>query len=213
MRDQVVRRGVITLLLMAASAAQPVNAQDLEARLHGGIIQPLGSTGDYFRFGPSVAVDLLYPVSEKLGVTLDLGWDYLNTQHTVPSPTTNLWRYRVGLEAGLMGVDGDRFLVKLIGAAGGTSVRSHEFWLASRQPYEFEGETINETAVTATGGLRFGLRTSDDITWWLTTKLNWQPVNELNQDALRELASMANNHFDPLSSAMSAAITLGVTLW
>lgn len=201
------------LLFLLVGAAPPLQGQDISARLHGGIIQPLGSTGDYFRFGPSVAVDVLYPFSEKLGLTLDLGWDYLNTQHTVPSPTTNLWRYRVGLEAGLVGVEGDRFLVKVLGAAGGTSVKSHEFWLQSRQPYEFEGETINETALTASGGLRLGLQTSDEITWWLTTKLNWQPVSDINQNALQELASAANNDFDPLGSAMSLAITLGVTLW
>jgi hypothetical protein len=206
-------RLVGALVVLLVGAAPPLQGQDITARLHGGIVQPLGSTGDYFRFGPSVGVDVLYPFSETLGLTLDLGWDYLNTQHTVPSPTTNLWRYRVGLEAGLVGVEGDRFLVKVLGAAGGTSVKSHEFWLQSRQPYEFGGETINETALTATGGLRLGLRTSDEITWWLTTKLNWQPVSDINQDALQELASMANNDFDPLGSAMSLAITLGVTLW
>jgi hypothetical protein len=208
MRLRVVTRA---LLLLTIGAAQPVAAQigDLEWRLHGGIVQPVASSADYFKLGPSLSLDVLYPLSDRLGVDLDLGWDYLNTTDVYATPTTNLWRYRVGLEAGLMGDQNGGFLLNALGAVGATTVKSHEFWIASRRPYTFEGETINQTALTASGGLRLGFQTSDEITWWITGKLNWFPIDELNQDALRELA---RNELDPLGSALNAAITLGVTL-
>src|SRR5688572_25665031 len=118
------------LLLLTIGAARPVAAQigDLEWRLHGGIVQPIASSADYFKLGPSLSLDVLYPLSDRLGVHLDLGWDYLNTTDTYPTPTTNLWRYRVGLETGLMGDQDGGFLLKALGAVGATTVKSHEFW-------------------------------------------------------------------------------------
>lgn len=208
-----VRWSWVALFCLALVAAQPGYAQEvgIKARLHGGIVQPLASTGDYFKFGPSVGIDFAYPLSERLDVDLDLDWDYLNVTDIFPTPTTNLWRYRLGLEADLLGDSGDAtFLLKALAAGGATTVRSHQFWLASRRPYTFEGETINQTAMTATAGLRLGLRTPDDLTWWLTGKLNWSPIQDTNQDALQELA---RNQLDPLGSALSMSITLGVTLW
>jgi hypothetical protein len=171
----------------------------------------MASTGDYFRFGPSVAVDVAYPLMDRLDVNLDLVMDWFNTADIYATPTTNLWRYRAAVEADLLGDTGDAaFLVRALAGAGGTTIRSHKFWLASRRPYTYDGETINQTAVTMTGGLRLGLRTPDDLTWWLTGKLDWSPLQDINQDALRELA---RNQLDPLGSALSLSITLGVTVF
>lgn len=204
-----VRRGLLGLSLAAVGSVAPVGAQELELRLHGGIVQPVASTAEYFKFGPSVSLEALYPLSDALGVTVDLGWDYLNTQDTYPTPTTNLWRYRVGIEAGLVG-DEDGFQVKAVAGAGGTTVKSHNFWLASRQPYTFEGETINENVLTANGGVRLGLVDPEDINWWLTAKLHWSPIADENADALEELSYF---QLDPLGSSMLATITLGVSLF
>jgi hypothetical protein len=205
-----VGRGVIGLLVLAGTGAPPVHAQDLEVKLHGGIVQPLASTGDYFQIGPSVGVDVGVPMSDALNVMLDLEWDWLQTTDIYPTPTTNRWQYRIGLEADLGGSE-DGLQVRGLAAVGGSTFRSHEFWLASRRPYTFEGETINQTSLVATGGVRVGLLTdSDGIQWWLTGKLNWTPIKDVNQDALQELAS---NELDPLGSALSAALQIGVTLW
>lgn len=205
----IVKSGTIPILLLLASA-RPSGAQELEVRLHGGIVQPVAATSEYFRFGPSVGVEAVYAISDALGFTAELGWDYLNTQDVYPTPTTNLWRTRLGIEAGLVGQEGDRFRVNGLLGGGATVVRSHVFWLESRRPYTFDGENIDQTALTASGGLRFGLATSDDIQWWLTTRLNWQPVSDINQEALEELARF---ELDPLSSQTTVAITLGVSLW
>jgi hypothetical protein len=214
MKRPVTRRWVPYVFLLAAAVqAQPAQAQlsEVKARLHGGILQPIAKAGDFFEFGPSVALDMAYPLSERLDLGLDLGWDYLNAPDIYASPTTNLWRYEVGLEADLLGDTGDsRYILRALAEAGGTTVRSHEFWLASRRPYTFKGETINQTSATATGGLRLGLRTPDGLTWWLTGKMNWLPIKETNSDALVELS---RNQLDAISSAMSASITIGVTLW
>ena len=206
-----VRWGLVTFLVVAnLGGAQPVHAQ-LKLRLHGGITQPLASTSDYFKFGPSVGVDIARPVGEKLDVMLDLGWDYLNMTDIYPTPTTNLWRYGVGLEGALRGNPGsDRVLVHVLAGAGATTIRSHQFWLASRRPYQFEGETINQTSLNVSGGLRLGIRAQNDLTWWLTGKLGWLPIQDRNADALKELA---RNQLNSLSSALSASITLGVTLF
>ena len=209
MSSGIVRQCLITLLILGAAAVQPASAQDLEVRLHGGIVQPVASTGEYFKLGPSVSLEAVYPLRDALGLTFDIGWDYLNTQDLYPTPTTNLFRYRLGVEAGLMG-DEDGLQVKAVAGAGGTTVKSHKFWIQSRQPYTYEGENINETALTANAGIRLGLVSPEDIGWWLTAKLHWSPVADENGAALEELA---NFDLDPLGSSMLATITLGVSLW
>jgi hypothetical protein len=212
-RALVGRRWVTLLSFLLLGTPQLLHAQlsEVELRLHGGIATPMASTGDYFRFGPSVAVDVAYPLMDRLDVNLDLVMDWFNTADIYATPTTNLWRYRAAVEADLLGDTGDAaFLVRALAGAGGTTIRSHKFWLASRRPYTYDGETINQTAVTMTGGLRLGLRTPDDLTWWLTGKLDWSPLQDINQDALRELA---RNQLDPLGSALSLSITLGVTVF
>jgi hypothetical protein len=212
MIHRMVRVGWVSLFALGVlTGADPAGAQ-VKARLHGGITQPVASTGNYFKFGPSVGVDVAYPVGERLDVLLDLGWDYLNTQDIYPTPTTNLWRYGVGVEGDLIDDAGtNSFLLALVGGVGATTIRSHDFYLESRRPYTNEGETINQTSLTANGGARLGLRTaSDGITWWLTGKLNWLPLKDINQDALVELA---REELDPMGSALSASVTLGVTLF
>jgi hypothetical protein len=202
---------ILPFLTIATPELAQAQIGDLQLRLHGGVAAPLASTGDYFKFGPSVGVDLSYPLHERLDVNLDFFMDWFNAADIYATPTTNLWRYRAAIEGDLLGDPGDdTFILKASAGAGGTTIRSHKFWLASRRPYTFEGETINQTSVTMTGGLRFGLRTPDDITWWLTGKLDWSPIQDTNQDALRELA---RNQLDPLGSALSLSITLGVTVF
>ena len=97
---------------------------------------------------------------------------------------------------------------------GATTFRSHKFWIKSRQPYTFEGERIKGTALTGTGGLRLGLPTPDGVTWWLTGKLNWTPLNDSNGAALRELSTdqATPTGLDPISSVLGASITLGLSL-
>src|SRR5688500_6364512 len=96
------------LLLLVVGSARPAQAQlgDVGVRLHGGIVQPLGSFGDYFEFGPSFGLDLGYPLNERLDLKLDLDLDWINTTDIHPTPVTNLWRYRVGLEGDLFGDEG-----------------------------------------------------------------------------------------------------------
>jgi hypothetical protein len=206
------RQSLLALFVMTAGAAQPALAQleDVSVRLHGGVIVPTGTYGDYFRFGPSVGVDAAYPMNERMDLKLDLDMDWVQTTSTYPTPDTNLWRYRLGLDALLMGDRGSRTMVQGYAGAGFTTTRSKEFWLRSQEVYEYEGLTLNETALTATGGLRFGLRTPDGLTWWLSGKLNWSPVDNQHKKYLQELA---RDELGSLGSALGFAITLGVTLW
>src|SRR4051812_1828476 len=87
---------LVLSFLMIAATAQSAHAQlgSVKLRLHGGVVQPVATGSQYFSFGPSIAVDAAYPLSDKLDLQLDLGWDYLNTDRYKPTPVTNLWRYR-----------------------------------------------------------------------------------------------------------------------
>jgi hypothetical protein len=206
-----VRFSWVCLLLVMLAPAQAARGQGLDVRLHGGIIKPVSSTAEYFRFGPSVGVDIGVPISDVVSVMLDVGWEWLQTQYTIASPTTNLWRYGLALEFDLLKDPGDdTFMLHALVGAGGTTSTSHKFWLKSRQPYDFYGHNINQTAMSAGGGLRFGLRTEDGIEWWLTSKINWSPVTDHNAAALRELS---RDQLDLLSAETTASIQMGVTLW
>ena len=207
-----VGRNLILLLFLGAGLAPPAQAQigDLGVRLHGGVVIPISSAADYFEPGPSIGLDVGYPLNDRLSLKLDLDFDYINTVPTYPTPPTQLWRYGVGLEGDLLGgQESDVITTQALVGVGLTTFRSKAFWLQSRQPYTFEGERINQTSLAGTGGLRVGLRTSQDLTWWLTGKLPWSPVVDANEAALRELA---REELGPLGSALSFAITLGLTL-
>jgi hypothetical protein len=216
------RLPLMLFLPLLAATAQPVHAQ-LKWRLHGGVVKPTATGAEYFSLGPSVSVDVAYPLAERVDVLLDLGWDYLNTDDTHPTPVTNLWRYRAELEGSLVG-DGETGLsVNAFGGVGATTVYSHKFYLVSQTakhmaeegvPYTYEGERLRGTALTGTGGLRIGAHSPDGIMWWLSGKVNWTPLNDFNKDALHELST---NNFEPqglsqLSSVMGVSITLGVSL-
>jgi hypothetical protein len=213
-------RPQLSVLLAAAllvAFAQPAQAQlsELKWRLHGGVIQPIATGDEYFALGPSVAVDAAYPLAEKVDLVVDLGWDYINTDDTHPSPVTNLWRYRVEVEGALMGDRDEGLSFHAFGGVGATTIYSHKFYLASRRPYTFDGERLTGTALTGTGGVRLGMGSPDGIKWWLTGKVNYNPLNESNQDALHELSTnfFEPEGLDPISSLMAVSLTLGVSLW
>ena len=212
----------LALLTLAAISAQPAHAQ-LKYRLHGGMLQPTAVADDYFAAGPSLSVDVAKPMGSKLDVLLDLGWDYLNTDDTHPTPVTNLWRANAELEGRLVGDGESGVSVSAFGGGGLTLVRSHKFYLVSQQakhkaeegvPYTYDGEHIRSASPAAVGGLRIGAHSPDGIMWWLTGKVNWTKLNQFGQDTLHELST---NRFepkglDPISSVVNFSVTLGVGL-
>ena len=219
------RSAYLLSLLAFLGFAQPAHAQlsGIKWRIHGGIMNSLAVSKDYFSMGPSIAVDAAYALAPRVNVQLDLGWDYLNTDDTHPTPVTNLWRYRAELEGMLMG-DGESGVAVSAFAGGGlTTISSHKFWLVSQQqkhmtaegvPYTFEGERLRGTAPTGVLGLRIGAHSPDGIMWWLSGKLNYTKLNQFNSDALHELSTnrFEPNGLDPIKSVMNFAITLGVGL-
>ena len=215
---------LLVLTLLFAASTQSVSAQGpLKWRFHGGVMRPTAVGANYFSMGPSISADAAYRLADKLDVVIDLGWDYLNTDDTHPTPVTNMWRYRAELEGSLIG-DGDTGLsVNAFGGVGATTFYSHKFWLVSQQAkhlaedgvaYTFDGERLRGTSLTGTGGLRLGVHSPDGIMWWVTGKVNYTPLNKFNQDALHELST---NRFEPqglapIKSVMNFAVTLGVSL-
>jgi hypothetical protein len=209
-------------LTILVGTAQPAAAQ-LKWRIHGGMIQPTAVGDDYFSAGPSISFDVAKPLTDKVDVQLDLGWDYLNTDDTHPTPVTNFWRYRAELEARVVGDGQSGVAISAFGGAGGSTLYSHKFWLVSQQqkhmdeegvPYTYEGERLRGTSPTATGGLRLGAHSPDGIMWWVTGKVNWTKLNQFNQDALHELSTnrFEPNGLDPISSVLGFSLQLGVGL-
>jgi hypothetical protein len=206
-----------SLFVLSAAVVQPAEAQlsELRWRIHGGIVQPIGGTSDYFAFGPSVGVDAGLPLNDRAAVHLEFDWNYLNTTDYYPTPVTNLWGYRATVEAALLGSEGSGPRINVFGGAGGTTVHSHRLYRQQNpDAWDFEGERFSQTGLTATGGVRVGVVTPDGNPWWLSLKLLWMPVSDVNQEILQDLSvNQANpNGLSPLGSAMNASITIGIGL-
>jgi len=209
MNARIAYRTALTLLfLLAAARALEGQQRDLTWRLHGGIAVPMSGFGDYFEFGPTVGLDVGYPLAARLDLKLDVDLDVVNRHQFYPTPDIQLWRYRLGLEVDPLGAQPDsRLLLRVHAGAGATTFRSTEFWPDNRT--SADGARIRRTALTGTGGVRVGLRTGSGLEWWLGGKLNWAPLTEEDKGVLRDAV---RNSLSPLGAATSAAITLGFNL-
>ena len=198
------------LAFLVLCTAMPARAQlsELDWSLDGGVVLPMYSFGEYFGFGPTVGLDVGYPLRPRVDLKLDLDLDVINRHEFYPTPVMKLWRYRLGVEGDLLGDDGnDRFLVRSRVGLGASTFRSSEFWVESRPT--INGEHIAKTYFTATGGVRVGVRTGVGLIWWLGGQLNWSPVDEENGGLLEEAA---RHSLSPIGSATSATITIGFNL-
>jgi hypothetical protein len=210
MNARVISCGALVAACAVLVTASPAQAQgvDLNWRLHGGVAVPTSTFGEYFDVGPTVGLDVGMPLRDRLDLIADLDFDFINMNEIYPIPTMRMWRYRAGLEADLLGDDGnDMFLIHALAGAGATTFQSAEFWVESRPT--IDGEKISKTSLTGTGGLRLGLRTGSGLVWWLTGKLNWAPMDDGDTATLREAS---RNALDQLGSATVLAISLGFNL-
>lgn len=205
-----VARFSLLLALLAIGNPAPARAQlsELNWALRGGVALPLFSFGEYFEFGPTVGLDVGYPLRPRVDLKLDLDFDMMNRHEFYATPVMKLWRYRVGVEGDVLGDEGnDVLLLRAHAGVGASTFRSSEFWLESRPT--IDGEQISKTYFTGTGGVRVGLRTGVGLIWWLGGQLNWSPVDEENRGLLEQAA---RNSLSRIGSATSAAITLGFNL-
>jgi hypothetical protein len=200
----------LLLALLAIGNAAPARAQlgELNWALKGGVALPLFSFGEYFEFGPTVGLDVGYPLRPRVDLKLDLDFDMMNRHEFYATPVMKLWRYRVGVEGDVLGDGGDDvFLLRAHAGVGASTFHSSQFWLESRPT--IDGEQISKTYFTGTGGVRVGLRTGVGLIWWLGGQLNWSPVDEENRGLLEQAA---RNSLSRIGSATSATITLGFNL-
>jgi hypothetical protein len=181
---------------------------ELDWSLRGGVVLPISAFGDYFETGATAGLSVAYPLRDRIDLKLDADIDLINRHKFYPTPTMKLWRYGLGLEADLLGDQGNDLILLRAGVgAGATTFRSGEFWVEARPT--IEGERIRTTSFTGSGGLRLGLRTGSGLIWWLGGRLNWSPINDANGETLR-LA--ARNEQDPPGAATSLVVTLGFNL-
>jgi hypothetical protein len=210
MKRAAAARASLLLVFLVLGAAAPARAQlsELDWALKGGVVLPLFSFGEYFEFGPTVGLNVGYPLRPRMDLKLDLDFDMMNRHEFYPTPVMKLWRYRVGVEADVLGDEGsDRFLLRTQVGLGASTFRSSEFWLENRPT--INGEQISKTYLTGTGGVRVGVRTDIGLIWWLGGQLNWSPVDEANRGLLEQAA---RNSLSRIGSATSATITLGFNL-
>lgn len=208
MNFRLVGRSWFVVLLLAVIAPSPVNAQlqDLNWRLHGGIVSPFSDFGEYFDYGPTVSLDAGYPIGDRLDLLVDLGFDYVNKHQFYSVPNTPMFRYQVGVEGDLLGDTGNTYLRAHAGV-GANTMRSQRFWVESR-PF-LEGERIVRTSPIGSGGVRLGLQTDSGLIWWLSGSVNWSPVDDEDASLLREGTL---NELGELGSATTFRITLGFNL-
>jgi hypothetical protein len=204
-------RGGLVLLAVTLATATPARAQmlGLDWTLHGGALLPVATFGEYFgTVGATAGVGVAYPFKDRLDLTLDVDLDMVTRHNFYPTPSMKIWRAMVGVDADLLGDQGDDLLL-LRGSlgAGVASLRTPQFWVESRPTVE--GEKITKNSLGATGGLKLGLRTGSGLVWWLGAKLNWAPIDDTNGATLRE---SARNLLDMPSAATSATVTLGFNL-
>ena len=203
-------KGLIVLLAMGLAAAPAAHAQmqDLNWRIHGGAILPIGDFGEYFRTGPTVGFDVGYPLQDRVDVLAEFDFGYINTHDFYPMPAIKLWGYRLGMEADILPDRGDNLtLLRAHVGAGGVSQKSREFWLESR-PF-IRGEVIDKTTFSGVAGVRLGLRTDSGLIWWLGGALKYSPLDDVDGGNLREAA---RNELGELGSATTLSITLGFNL-
>lgn len=199
---------LLAVLLLGAPTSTRAQLNNLDWALKGGVALPLFSFGEYFDLGPTVGLDVGYPLLPRMDLKLDLDFDMMNRHEFYPTPVMKLWRYRVGVETDLLGDEGsDRLLLRTNAGVGASTFKSSEFWLESRPT--IEGEQISKTYFTGTGGVRMGIRTDIGLIWWLGGQLNWSPVDQVNKGLLQEAA---RNSLSPIGSATTATITLGFNL-
>jgi hypothetical protein len=195
-------------LVLSASPAR-AQLQDLKWTLHGGALVPISTFGEYFGdLGATAGFGVAYPMRDRLDLTLDLALDMVTRHNYYPTPSMKIWRSMVGVDADLLGDQGNDLVLLRAGiGAGLASLRTPQFWVESRPT--IEGEKISKTSLGATGGIKLGLRTGSGLIWWLGGKLNWAPIDDTNGTTLRE---SARNLFDPPGAATSLTITLGFNL-
>jgi hypothetical protein len=211
MRKSIIQRSWILLLFMAAAPVASVQAQlsNLDVRLYGGVVSPVGTFADYFDFGPSVRLSIVRPVGDRAGLILDLGFDRLGREQYTYVPYTNLWHYQLGAEINVVDQMAGVLSLRPYARVGATTFRSEYFTVIGRvKDSQNLPPRFSHTYLSGAGGLRLVIEPGDGITWFLNGEFGWSPVAEADAEVLR---TVSLEPLDRFSAATTRAVTAGVS--
>jgi len=149
---------LLILLAVCANAAEgQVRRVQSTARAwsvdgEAGVAIPVKHLADYTETGPSVGVEVSYPISPRvsIGVEGDLDWlqgRSVGTSSSIPDLT--VWRYAAGLDFDVLPPSAPAWSVIASLALGGTSFTSGDFVVPGDSP-----EAFDHTYLSPGAGLR-----------------------------------------------------------
>jgi hypothetical protein len=196
---------VVCIGLGAAPTAQAQVSWGFRA----GVARPAGTFGEYFDFGPTVGVEAAYPLQGQVDLIAGVDFDHYNGRSYFGLPNVNLWRFQVGVQAGLVG--SDAVGLEAHASAGGANLRSQrEFYLESSTfGVDLAPRTFDKKSLTGSGGLRLRFGGDSRLSGFVDVSGFWA---NLGEDATEVLRLTEPEELDPLSAAMGYAISAGFTV-
>lgn len=206
MDGRILRYSSAIALLSTIGLARGVQAQlsnrleDVRVDGQMGYALPVGALNDYENPGPSLGVDLAYPVSGGIDVDVDGEVDLLSGSSEHRAPDMRLWRYQAGLQADLLRPPGGSWSLRSVAGLGATSFRSNEFIV------DYQAQKFDKTYFTGSAGLELAFGTHSPFSGYITGIASWSPVKKKDTQVLEALDPGVVNTF---SSAVSVPISLG----
>jgi hypothetical protein len=192
---------VLGLLLGSVSAAE-AQIENLAVTGRIGAAVPAGQLSDYMKLGATLGLQVSYPLGAPLDLVLAGDLDALNGNSTFYQPDIDLWRYRAGVEAELLGRTADNWGLRAQVGAGGTTFRSRKFFFDSPDPL-----TFRRTYFTGTGGIKLLFGKSARVGGHVGAMVHWTPMDETDTAVLRQ---QSRGGLESLSSALTVPVTIGL---
>lgn len=206
MNGRILRYSTAAVLLTTLGFARVAQAQLTDrlkdVRLDGqlGFAFPAGQLNAYENGGPSVGVDLAYPMTDRVDVALDGEVDLMSGSSEHRAPDMRLYRYEAGVEADVLRPSSRNWKLESVAGLGATTFRSNEFIV------DAQAERFTHTYFTGTAGVELAFGTNSALSGYISGMASWSPVKKSDTEILRALDPGVLGTF---SSAISLPVSLG----
>ena len=218
-------RAVVAGSVLALGATGEVEAQASSLYIDGhlGVTFPVGQFSEYVQVGPTMGVQVGYPLSERLDLLVSWDVDILNPNYDHHTPWMRVFRYGGGVQANLLDAEATSWRVAARATAGLGSFRSRSFYIdgSPGTPPELVNKfhKFSETYFSGSGGLQIGYDTGGRASGYIAGDIHWARVND--EEALLPLRVVKGSPrggprtvvpLEPFSSAVTVHITVGFKL-